>query len=171
MNQLIIQNAECLATLVGVVLYEHLKGITASLGIGFAAPLFGAALTGAGVIMTLISKKDWRGKGTALAIHGVLWLFKGLVAGIAGFAIAGFIIYYCFMREGRNQKPEERREMTIQQLPAYLYSGSVCYGRSTDFGWGVEHVNASDPSDKITITSIIGATASEVSTNAGHFYF
>ena len=30
MNQLIIQNAECLATLVGVVLYEHLKGITFS---------------------------------------------------------------------------------------------------------------------------------------------
>ena len=80
MNQLIKQNAECLATLVGVILYEFLKGTAAALGIGVAAPLFGIALTAVGVILTLISKKDGRGKGIALAIHALLWVFKGLIA-------------------------------------------------------------------------------------------
>ncbi len=166
MNQLIKQNAECLATLVGVILYEFLKGTAAALGIGVAAPLFGIALTAVGVILTLISKKDGRGKGIALAIHALLWVFKGLIAGIVGLVIVAALIYYFFMRDRNGQQTGEKREMTLQQLPAYL-----CYGRSNNFGWGVEYTNESNPSDKITITSIISATDSEVNTNAGHFSF
>ena len=171
MNQLIKQNAECLATLVGVILYEFLKGTAAALGIGVAAPLFGIALTAVGVILTLISKKDGRGKGIALAIHALLWVFKGLIAGIVGLVIVAALIYYFFMRDRNGQQTGEKREMTLQQLPAYLYAGTICYGRSNNFGWGVEYTNESNPSDKITITSIISATDSEVNTNAGHFSF
>ena len=85
--------------------------------------------------------------------------------------IVAALIYYFFMRDRNGQQTGEKREMTLQQLPAYLYAGTVCYGRSNNFGWGVEYTNESNPSDKITITSIISATDSEVNTNAGHFSF
>ena len=71
---LLQRNAECLATLVGVVLYENLKGVTETLGIGFAAAMFGIVLTAAGVIMTLIAKKGAKGTAAALAIHAALWI-------------------------------------------------------------------------------------------------
>ena len=89
---------------------------------------------------------------------------------IGSVLIALLLVFSCTAC-GNGQQTGEKREMTLQQLPAYLYAGTVCYGRSNNFGWGVEYTNESNPSDKITITSIISATDSEVNTNAGHFSF
>ena len=105
---LLQRNAECLATLVGVVLYENLKGVTETLGIGFAAAMFGIVLTAAGVIMTLIAKKGAKGTATALAIHAALWILRGVIGWLAGVAIACFIIYRLFVRPGTvEQKMKE----------------------------------------------------------------
>ena len=104
-----------------------------------------------------------------------LKLVGNIISGIGEFikAFLGKFLFFLLMVTAPLLLYEtgEKREMTLQQLPAYLYAGTVCYGRSNNFGWGVEYTNESNPSDKITITSIISATDSEVNTNAGHFSF
>ena len=72
---LLKKNAECLATLVGVILYENLKGITETLGIGFAAVMFGVVLTVVGVAMTFMAKKGGTGNPCgSLVSEGSNWL-------------------------------------------------------------------------------------------------
>lgn len=167
MNQFIKENAECLVTLAGVVLYEILKNAVQAMGIGWAAALFGIVLTVVGVWMTLVSGKDRSGKMKALAVHAGLWILKGLIGWIAGILIARYIIYHYIIK---SKKEEDEESMTIEKLPANLYSGTNCYKRGRSFGGGVEYINESNPGDRITISTIYGATDSEVSTNAGHFF-
>lgn len=173
---LLRNNAECLATLVGVVLYENLKGITKTLGIGFAATMFGVILTAAGIIMTFKAKKDAKGTATALAIHVGLWVLKGAVGWIAGVAIACFIIYRL---SGRSETGEQKAEtaeglsgeMTFERLPARLTTGTASYYKTGSSGIGAQYVNERDPSDVVSITTIYHSTGTEVDTNAGHFSF
>jgi len=170
---LLMQNAECLATLVGVILYESLKSVTEALGIGFAAVLFGVVLTAAGVIMTFKAKKGAKGTAIALAIHAAIWLLKGLIGWIAGVAIALFIILRVFGKSGTGgqEASDSLETITFAQLPQRMSSGTstyYCTGRSS---LGAEYVNERNPSEVISITNIYSSTSTEVDTNAGHFHF
>lgn len=169
------KNAECLATLVGVILYENLKGATEALGIGFAAALFGIVLTAAGVFMTLMAKKGTKGTATALAIHGGLWVLKGVIGWIGGIAIACFIIYRLVGRPGAVGRKMEEDGMseasTFERLPERLTSGTATYYRTGRSDVGAQYVNERNPSDIVSITTIYSFTSTEVSTDAGHFFF
>ena len=171
---LLQRNAECLATLVGVVLYENLKGVTETLGIGFAAAMFGIVLTAAGVIMTLIAKKGAKGTAAALAIHAALWILRGVIGWLAGVAIACFIIYRLFVRHGtveQNMKEDDTSKMSdFERLPERLTSGGATYYRMWSSSVGAQYVNERDQSDVLSITTIYSFTATEVDTNAGHFF-
>lgn len=173
---LLKKNAECLLTLVGVVLYENLKGVTETLGIGFAAVMFGVVLTAVGVAMTFMGHKGAKGTAVALAVHGALWLLKGIIGWLGGVAIACFIIYRLF---GSPRTEEQRTEtkdgqagkMTFERLPARISAGTATYYKTGGSSLGAQYVNESDPADVVSITTIYSSTSTEVSTNAGHFFF
>ena len=135
---LLKKNAECLATLVGVILYENLKGITETLGIGFAAVIFGVVLTVVGV--------------------------------------ACFIIYRLYGRprtEGQRTETKDGSagEMTFERLPARISAGTTTYYKTGSSSIGAQYVNERDPADVVSITTIYSSSSTEVSTNAGHFFF
>ena len=173
---LLKKNAECLATLVGVILYENLKGITETLGLGFAAVMFGVVLTVVGVAMTFMAQKGVKGTAVALAIHVALWFLKGVIGWLAGVAIACFIIYRLYGRprtEGQRTETKDGSagEMTFERLPARISAGTTTYYKTGSSSIGAQYVNERDPADVVSITTIYSSSSTEVSTNAGHFFF
>lgn len=164
LKKLIQQNTECLLTLAGVILYELLGSVTHTLGIGWAATLFGVALTAVGVVLTLISRKDLKMKGIALAIHIVLWILKGLIGFVAGVIIVIYII-------NRIGQPKEIEIRNVEDLPNVLCRGDRVYRRDSLAAGCALYTNQMNPADSVLIHAIFhyDSFTNTVSTDAGTF--
>lgn len=67
---------------------------------------------------------------------------------------------------------DEETENDFSRMPGSIHtSGGKTYRLRQNFGYAVEYVEADNPNDVITISNIYSRTASEMSTDAGHFYF
>lgn len=164
LKKVIQQNTECLLTLAGVILYELLESVMRTLGIGWAAALLGIALTAAGIILTLISGKDLKMKGIALAIHLALWILKGLIGLVASVIIVLYII-------NRISAPKNLEIRNVEDLPNTLRQGDRVYRQNSLVAGCALYTNSMNPADNIRISAVFryDSFTNTVDTDAGTF--